>query len=657
MTFSSVLIANRGEIALRIQRIAKALGLRTIAVCSDADRDALHVRHADAVMPIGPAPSAESYLSIERILDAARKSGAEAVHPGYGFLSENAAFARACAEAGLVFVGPSPDVIELMGDKARAKRAMAEAGLTVIPGYDGADPSDAAFAEAAAGIGYPVLVKAVAGGGGRGMRRVDNPEHLSEALAAARAESLAAFGRPDLMLEKAILQPRHVEVQIVGDAHGTMLHLGERECSIQRRYQKLIEETPCPALDPEQRRHLCAAAADAAAAIGYVGAGTLEFLLDADGRFYFLEMNTRLQVEHPVTEMVTGLDLVDLQFRVARGDPLELSQADIRPTGHAIEARLCTEDPANDFLPSAGRILSWHEAAGPGLRIDAGIATGDTVALHYDSLVAKIIAHGPTREAARKKLRAALAETHVFGPHSNSAFLTRALDHPDFVAGTAKTDFVDRMNAQTGLDAAPPDRTIVAFAAILHYLALRDAARRRSTGIADPLIDWSSTGHLHTPLDLVFGSAHYGVTVEPRGNGRYTVRDGDGRIAIRWRDDGALIADDRVLRHTARFAAPDAVYLSLDGRNYCFRTALGAAPDEAGTADESRVVAAMHGLIAAIAVDPGTAVKKGDVLATLEAMKMQHDVVARTDGVVKTIHCRTEDQVSAGQLLFDIASE
>ncbi|MYF09246.1 MAG: acetyl-CoA carboxylase biotin carboxylase subunit, partial [Rhodospirillaceae bacterium] len=482
--FGTILVANRGEIAVRVMRTARALGHRTVAVHSEADSEAPHVRMADAAAHIGPAPAAESYLNIDNILRAAAETGADAVHPGYGFLSENADFARACETAGLAFIGPHADAIAIMGDKAEARRRMAEAGVPCVPGYDGAEQSDAALIAAAAEIGFPVMVKAAAGGGGRGMRLVAQAGALPDALAAARSEAENAFGSGSLILEKAIARPRHVEIQIIADSHGNTIHLGERDCSVQRRHQKVIEEAPCPVMTGDLREAMGAAAVEAARSIGYCGAGTVEFLLDADGSFYFLEMNTRLQVEHPVTEAITGLDLVALQIRVAEGRPLGLAQADFRPSGHAIEARLYAEDVAQDFLPAAGDIALWRPAAGPGVRIDSGVESGQAVSPFYDPMIAKFIAHGETRDIARRRLIRALAETAAFGLTTNKRFLIDCLKKDVFAKGDATTAFIDEQFPAADLAPSGPEFAIAAMAAVLKFLIDRDEAFEHSLNVS-----------------------------------------------------------------------------------------------------------------------------------------------------------------------------
>jgi geranyl-CoA carboxylase alpha subunit len=463
--FRKVLIANRGEIACRIIRTAHAKGYRTVAVYSAADQDALHVHLAHEAVAIGPAPVAQSYLAVDKIIDAAKQSGADAIHPGYGFLSENAGFAQACADAGLIFIGPSPEAIRVMGDKAEAKRRMITAGVPCVPGYQDADQSDARLTQEAAAIGFPVMVKAAAGGGGRGMRFVQEAGALAAALGTARSEAKNAFGDDRLLLERAIVDARHVEIQVFGDAHGNVIHLGERDCSVQRRHQKVVEEAPSPAVDADLRARMGAAAVQAAKTIDYIGAGTIEFMLDCRDEFYFLEMNTRLQVEHPVTELVTGLDLVGLQFDIAERKPLQLGQGDVRLEGHAIEVRLYAEDPRKSFLPQTGTIHLFEPAAGEGIRIDHGLMPSHIVAPFYDAMLAKIIAHGADREEARRRLVAGLEDTVLLGVTTNKSFLIDVLETDAFVYGEATTEFIEKHMKL--VPAAPPDFKTLAVAATL----------------------------------------------------------------------------------------------------------------------------------------------------------------------------------------------
>lgn len=440
--FKKVLIANRGEIAVRVMRTLKEMGIATVAVYSEADREALHVRMADEAVCVGPAASNESYLRIDRILDVMEQTGAEAVHPGYGFLSENADFARACAERGLTFIGPSPEAIEVMGEKTRARSLMAEAGVPLVPGSSDAIENSQVALEKASEIGFPVLAKAAAGGGGKGMRRVDTAEEFIAAFEGARREALSAFGNGDVYIEKCVLKPRHVEIQVLADQAGNTVHLFERDCSVQRRHQKIIEETPCPVLPDEIRQQMGAVAVQAAKAVNYVGAGTVEFLLDADRNFYFLEMNTRLQVEHPITEMITGIDLVRWQVRIAAGEPLGFAQEDLQSRGAAIECRLYAEDPENNFRPSPGKLEILRPPSGPGVREDSGVYEGASVPVHYDPMISKLVAYGEDRQQAIERMRRALMEYRLSGIESNLAFHLEVLGHPDFLSGEYDTNFV-----------------------------------------------------------------------------------------------------------------------------------------------------------------------------------------------------------------------
>ncbi|HEY7775326.1 MAG TPA: acetyl-CoA carboxylase biotin carboxylase subunit, partial [Kineobactrum sp.] len=535
--FDSVLVANRGEIAVRVIRSARQQGYRTIAVYSEADASAPHVQLADEAVLIGPAPVKESYLDPQRILQAAVQTGARAIHPGYGFLSENADFARACENAGIVFIGPSAEAIDLMGNKAAAKRLMLAAGVPCIPGYQDEDQSDAALVHAAQEIGTPLMVKAAAGGGGRGMRLVHDLAQLPAALAAARSEAENAFGSGELILEKALLQPRHVEIQVFSDSYGNHIHLGERDCSIQRRHQKVVEESPCPVMTPELRAAMGEAAVNAARSIDYRGAGTVEFLLDVDRQFYFLEMNTRLQVEHPVTEMVTGLDLVALQLQVAQGYALPLSQADVALNGHAIEVRLYAEDAVNDFLPASGTVHRWCPPHGEGIRVDHGLAEGQEVSPFYDPMIAKIVAWGEDRATACRRLQRALQTTVLFGPASNRQFLLEVVENESFQAGTATTAFISQEFPQ-GVQPRIPQLAQVCCAAMLQYRDSVAASERRRTVAETALRGWSGLRDI---------SVHYryrtteeqivDVYVQQVGAGEYHCSSGTSQHQLRWLDD------------------------------------------------------------------------------------------------------------------------
>ena len=665
LTVSSIqtlLVANRGEIAVRVMRTAKSLGLRTVAVYSDADADAVHVREADHAERLGPAPVAESYLDAERVLDAARRSGADAVHPGYGFLSENADFARACQKAGVLFVGPTAEAIDVMGNKAEAKRRMIAAGVPCVPGYEGEDQADAAFVAAAAEIGFPVMVKAAAGGGGRGMRLVGDAADLEGALALARSEAENAFGSGELILEKAIVGPRHVEVQVFADTHGSVIHLGERDCSVQRRHQKVIEEAPSPAVDETLRAAMGSAAVEAARAIDYRGAGTVEFLLDADGRFYFLEMNTRLQVEHPVTEKITGLDLVAMQLAVAEGRPLDVEQEDVCLFGHAIEVRLYAEDPSDGFLPSTGTIELWKPATGDDLRIDAGIASGQEVSPFYDPMLAKIIAWGPTRETARRRLLRGLERTAIFGPRTNRDFLIDALGRDRFIDGQATTAFIEQEFGDEDLRAAAPGATQFAVASVLAASMEFDRAFEDAVAVSRPLGRWSSSGALWSLHRYADGDDEVEVAISPHSGGACEVLVGDESLAVRVLERG----EDRALLEIAgvreeaafRRCPPDRMHLSLAGRTWLLtdrNAAAGAAEDEAAAGGQ--VLAPMHGQLLEILVTAGQRVAKGDRLAVLEAMKMQHEIVAAVDGTVSEVVAEAGTQVAADSLVLSIDVE
>jgi 3-methylcrotonyl-CoA carboxylase alpha subunit len=628
--FSSVLIANRGEIAVRIARTAKRLGMRTIAVYSEADAEALHVRACDEAHPIGPAAPRESYLNIERLIEVARAAGAQCIHPGYGFLSENANFAEAALRAGITFVGPSPAAIRAMGLKDRAKALMEKAGVPVVPGYHGDVQADAFLKRKAYEIGYPVLIKAVAGGGGRGMRRVDKHADFDDALAGARREAESAFGDPRVLVEKYIEAPRHIEFQVFGDASGHVIHLNERDCSLQRRHQKVIEEAPAPGMTPELRAEMGCAAVEAARAIGYVGAGTVEFIASAEprlksGGFWFMEMNTRLQVEHPVTEAITGFDLVEWQFRVAAGEPLPVRQDEVPLSGHAVEARLYAEDPDRGFLPSPGRIVALDLPHGEGIRVDAGVAAGLTVPPDYDPMIAKVIAHGATREAALDRLAAALDDTVVIGPHVNTPFLRALVTHPRFRAEKFDTGFIAAHLAE--LIAVDPVEAMQAAADGVLFLLERER-RRLAQRAAAASVSWPSPWAADDGFSLG----------PPRRLSFAVVVDGDVRQAVAtWGADGVQVRVDAALaRHNDRiFETGDGVIVAARRPHHvAFKRA-----DAAGGAPvgEDAARAPMNGKVIAVLVAPGQAVKLGARVAVMEAMKMEHSLAAPRDGTVADV--------------------
>ena len=656
--FCKILIANRGEIACRIARTANALGYRTVAVFSDADAGALHVRQADAAVRIGPPPVQESYLNISALLAAAKISGADAVHPGYGFLSENAAFAQACADAGLAFIGPPVAAIEAMGNKARAKALMEDAGVACVPGYRGSDQSDDKLLAEGLRIGFPLMVKAAAGGGGRGIRLVTSADELANALRRACSEAASAFGSDELMLERAVADARHIEFQVFADRHGNVIHLGERDCSIQRRHQKVIEETPSPALSTELRARMGEAAVAAARAIDYVGAGTIEFLLDGSGKFFFLEMNTRLQVEHPVTEAVTGLDLVAWQLRVAAGEKLPLTLNDLRFRGHAIEARLYAEDPYQDFLPQSGPLIDWRPAAGRGVRVDHGLAAGQIVSPFYDPMLAKVIVRGASREEARRRLLAALEDTVVFGLKTNRSFLAAALRHPAFVAGEATTRFIEQhfTAGSAGMRRPAPDLRTLALAAVLLF-----EARLRETSLSSGVgRGWSSTGIATWPLRLTVDGVDHPVGIMAAGTDCYSVTLGPEtiEITIERRDDGAVRFTALGLQKTARFVVHDrTLYVDLDGNTFELRDTALEAASAARRDGSARLLAPMNGAIIGVLAKSGDRVARGQRIVVLEAMKMQHEIVAERDGVIDRVLVKPGDQVATRQLLVELKAE
>ncbi|VAW01790.1 Geranyl-CoA carboxylase biotin-containing subunit [hydrothermal vent metagenome] len=651
---TTLLVANRGEIACRIMRTAKEQGIRTVAVYSDADADAPHVRQADDAVRIGPAPVGESYLLIDNIIKAAKDTGADAIHPGYGFLSENAAFSQACNEADIVFVGPPEKAIDVMGDKARSKRAMIKAGVPCVPGYQGDDQSDATLIAEAKKIGMPLMVKAAAGGGGRGMRLVHDLKEVAGAIKLARSESENAFGNGELILEKAIIKPRHVEVQVFADSQGNTIHLGERDCSVQRRHQKVIEEAPCPVMTPELREQMGSAAVEAARAVDYVGAGTVEFLLDQSGEFYFLEMNTRLQVEHPVTEEITGLDLVALQLKVASGDLLGIEQSDVTLTGHAMEVRLYAEDPADDFLPSTGHIDLWRPSALS--RVDSGIETGGEVSPFYDSMVAKIITHGATREEARRGMIAALGETALFGPKTNRDFLIDALAKPDFVDGQATTAFIGENYGEGGVDLGAHAFEYYAIAAVLHHKLRQQAAHKLALNVNDEMLDWSSTGTLETVAQYADGEDAQTIHVHVTSAGNYQVTSDVEQAQIELISMQAEQAKFKINGHNIIAIYHNKhrqLHLALPKRSLTVTdlTGLSAMEDAGGG---GTVVAPMHGQLLEILVSEGASVSKGDKLAVLEAMKMQHEILAEIDGTVAAIAALAGTQIAADDLIMEI---
>ena len=669
--FDKILIANRGEIACRVAATARRLGIRTVAVYSDVDAQSLHVAVCDEAIRIGAAAPRASYLNGAAILDAAKRAGAQAIHPGYGFLSENETFAADCARAGVVFIGPPPAAIAAMGSKSAAKTIMARAGVPVVPGYHDDDQDPALLAREAARIGFPVLIKATAGGGGKGMKVAASAAEFASALASAQREAKASFGDDRMLVERYLRAPRHIEIQVFADMHGNVVHLFERDCSVQRRHQKVLEEAPAPGMDAERRRAMGDAATAAAKAIGYVGAGTVEFIAEQDGTFYFMEMNTRLQVEHPVTEMITGLDLVEWQLRVAAGEPLPAAQSALAIHGHAIEARIYAEDPDRGFLPSIGRISHWRmPVAGNGVRVDTGFREGDDVSPFYDPLLAKVIAWGEDRARARAALLNALDQCEVTGVTTNVAFLERVVAHHAFASGRLDTGLIDtHRDALLAPASAAPDRAWIA-AALSEYQAIECAARASSAGAADPYSPWhaadawwNGTATHRIAITLADASGQRTVSVKPNDDGSVTL-GGD----VEARTVRADTRDGRLFVAAQRGGAPDveasfAASVVRDGNVlHVFSPAararlsrvdpLAHADDEAG--HPGHLAAPMSGTVVAVMVKPGDSVEKGAPLVVLEAMKMEHTIAAPTAGVVVAVNYGVGDRVAEGADLVDV---
>jgi 3-methylcrotonyl-CoA carboxylase alpha subunit len=660
--FSKILIANRAEIACRVVRTARRMGIATVAVYSEADRNALHAELADEAWPIGPAPARDSYLNIAAILDAARNSGAEAVHPGYGFLSENAEFAEACEAAHIVFIGPPASAMRTMGSKAEAKDLMQRHGVPLVPGYHGADQNPDRLLDEAGRVGFPVLIKASAGGGGRGMRAVDSAAEFAAALAGAKREAEAAFGDGRVLLEKYLPRPRHIEVQIFADRHGNTVHLFERDCSIQRRHQKVLEEAPAPGLDMAQRSALAKAAVAAARAVGYVGAGTVEFIAE-NGDFYFIEMNTRLQVEHPVTEAVTGLDLVEWQIRMAAGEPLPLCQPDLVLRGHAIEARLYAEDPERGFLPQTGTLHGLRFPPSRLARVDTGVRQGDTITPFYDPMIAKIIAWGEDRAAAVGRLRRALAETAVLGVKTNLEFLARVAEHPEFASGAVDTGFIERHRASLMPPRRPAPDTVLAAAALSRLLAREHAAKAAGSRSGDPFSPWARVDGWRlggrSRQELIFRDGAEERLVCARNQAGSWLLQFDGRAILAGgerRADAALsIVLDGVQKQITVLDHEAETAVFLDGESWRLTEIdpLAARAGEDPTA--GRLTAPMPGRVTQLMVEPGTSVRRGQPLIVIEAMKMEHTVTAPADGVVEAVRFAPGDLVEEGAELIALA--
>jgi len=667
--FDKILIANRGEIACRVMRTARALGVRTVAVYSDADAAAMHVELADEAHHIGPAAAGESYLRGDRILEVARRSGAEAIHPGYGFLSENAGFAERCAEAGVAFIGPPASAIRAMGSKSAALGLMEEAGVPVLPGYHGEEQDPETLRAAAGRIGYPVIIKPSAGGGGKGMRIVRDAGELDSALGASRREARGAFGDETVLIERYLTRPRHIEVQVFADTHGDVVYLFERDCSIQRRHQKILEEAPAPGMADALRARMGRAAVDAARAIGYTGAGTVEFLFDADDEagadeFFFMEMNTRLQVEHPVTEAITGQDLVEWQIRVASGAPLPRTQDQLSIRGHAIEARVYAEDPENDFLPATGRLRHLRPPEeGPHVRVDTGVREGDSVSIHYDPMIAKLVVWDHDRGDALRRLRRALADYEIAGLSTNVAFLTRAVAHPEYVRGRLDTGFIERHRSELFPPARRAGDDVLAFACLQVLLAQAARWRARARDGADPYSPWNDThgwrlnDETHHVLTFVDREQRVPVKVHYRPRG-YLMELPSGERLV----DGALGPRDTLRADLAGRRAEATVIrqgteitVIVEGVSH---TLVYDDPDvrTAGReAAEGKLTAPMPGKVVSVLVEAGEQVARGAALMVLEAMKMEHTITAPADGVVDRVRYSAGDQVDEGAELLSLA--
>lgn len=655
-TIQKLLVANRGEIARRIMRTCRQMGIATVAVYSEADRDMPFVHEADEAFFLGPPPSAQSYLRIDKILEAATRAGVDAIHPGYGFLAENAEFAQACQDARVIFIGPTPDAIRAMGSKREAKALVGKAGVPVIPGYDGADQDPTVLAKQAVEVGFPVLLKASAGGGGKGMKLVRKESELADAISSAAREGRNSFGDGTLLVEKYIDNPRHVEIQILGDSHGGLIHLNERECSIQRRHQKIIEETPSPALDADLRRAMGEAAVLCGRAIGYQNAGTVEFILAPDRNFYFLEVNTRLQVEHPITECVTGLDLVEEQILLAQGEPLRLSQQEVRFEGAAIEVRLYAEDPTAGFLPQSGPVVDWHLPPAEGLRVDSGVEAGSEVSIYYDPMLAKIITYASDRPTALQRMRSALRSLSVHGVVTNREFLLQVLDHAEFVAGNFDTHFIDQ-HMQGALGEAP-DEAIERRGAIIATLAAQQQREREREIL--PTIPSGWRNNFHTPQVAeyeVSPECVHRVEYRHLGNERFQIACGDleTEVWVRSWEAPNLTLEIDGHRMTARVVRDgDRVYVHNAELDVALRL-LPRFPDKSLEVPEGGCVAPMPGKIVEVRVSEGDAVEAGQVLLIMEAMKMEHTVTAPREGTIEHVSVRAGEQVDADALLVVVS--
>jgi 3-methylcrotonyl-CoA carboxylase alpha subunit len=654
--FRTLLIANRGEIAVRVIRTARAMGLRTVAVYSEADRGAMHVAMADEAVLLGPARARDSYLNIERVIEAARQTGAEAVHPGYGFLSENAEFAKACLDAGLVFVGPTAEMMTAMGSKSGSKALMEKAGVPLVPGYHGEAQDEATLAKAADRVGFPVLVKASAGGGGRGMRIVRSAAELAGAIVSAKREAKAAFGDDRMLIEKYVDNPRHIEVQIIGDSHGNLLSLFERECTLQRRHQKVIEEAPSPTLNAKQREAVCEAARKAAGAVNYVGAGTIEFVSDGK-EVFFIEMNTRLQVEHPVTELITGIDLVEWQLRVAFGEALPLKQDQIRLNGHAIEARVYAENPAKNFMPSVGQIRTWRlPEPSDGLRIDAGYRAGDAVSPYYDAMLAKVIAWAPTRQAAIERLNRGLEQTDIRGIVTNIPFLSALVTHPSVAANAIDTGFIER-ELKTLAPAPPAAGDLELCAAVAALLGEEQKAARTEAKSPWQTFGWMPVGQRQREFTFRRGQVALRMVTLRYGNGPSTLSVGDREFAFTstMTDDGGFdLTLDGMKSRVVSVVEGHELYLRTRSGRFDLHWVDPFGGETEEQAGEDRIVAPLPGTVVALLAEEGATLEKGAPILTLEVMKMEQTLRAPFAGVLKAIKCKVGDIVQEGVELAEV---
>lgn len=648
-SMNKILIANRGEIAVRVIRTARDLGFRTVAVYSEADAGALHVLEADQAVCIGAPAVGESYLVAEKILDAAKRTGADAIHPGYGFLSENAPFAEACEEAGIIFIGPRSDAINLMGSKRLSKIAMLEAKVPCIPGYQGADQSEDVLLAKALEVGFPLMVKASAGGGGRGMRLVFEESELAEQIRTARSEAESAFGSGELILERAVIEPRHIEIQVFADEHGNAVYLGERDCSIQRRHQKVVEEAPSPFVDEELRQRMGEAAVDAAKSCNYRGAGTVEFLVDSDKNFYFLEMNTRLQVEHPVTELITGQDLVAWQLKVAAGETLPLTQEQIELKGHAVEVRLYAEDPRNNFMPQTGKVRQWKIPQRDGIRMDHGIQEGQVVSPHYDPMIAKVIAYGDNRAEAIRRLASAVQDTQLLGMNNNKLFLKNVLRHAVFGAGEATTAFIEQhFTSDVSMDQKTPSTLTLAKAAVLYF--------RHAVGNSPEsfLLKRPTSKGYNYKLD--FDGKTTDVSLSESGTGfDVTVGEVIETVELVSMSNGQALMINSGVRESVAYSLDNkTLYLDDGSGHFILEDVTHKPADAAGGAGSGQVKASMDGAIVDVLVAEGDSVEAGQTLVVLEAMKMEHPLKAGVAGIVKNIGCSAGQQVKSKQLLVTV---